>query len=95
MVSMAFDTLKYTKKLEEAGFTRSQAEAQVYVQREAMAEMLEVETKTHVTNETLQRELSPIKTDIASLKTDVAVLKWMMGFIVAGVTALVLKAFFM
>ena len=88
MVSMAFDTLKYTKKLEEAGFTRSQAEAQVYVQREAMAEMLEVETKTHVTNETLQRELSPIKTDIA-------VLKWMMGFIVAGVTALVLKAFFM
>ena len=42
------------------------------------------------------RELrSEVKTDIATLKADVAVLKWAVGLIVAGVIALVMKAFFL
>jgi hypothetical protein len=38
-------------------------------------------------------DISIMKADIATLKVDVAILKWMMGFVVAGMLALLLKAF--
>jgi hypothetical protein len=41
----------------------------------------------------LQKELSPIRSELAGIKADVLVLKWMVGAIVAGVFTLVAKAF--
>jgi chemotaxis response regulator CheB len=42
---------------------------------------------------TIKVDMGVMKGDIATLKVDVALLKWMVGFIVAGIIALVLKAF--
>ena len=34
------------------------------------------------------------KSDISDLKTDLAVVKWMLGILLAGVLAILLKAYF-
>jgi Protein of unknown function (DUF1640) len=91
MNSIAFDTLKYTKKLESAGFTREQAEAQVYIQQEAIAEMLDMETSKFVTKEDLTKELAPIKSDITAIRTNIAVLMWMSGLTILTVVVPALK----
>ena len=54
MVAIAFDTLKFTKKLKEAGFPDAQAEAVAGAFREAQDE-LEVATKIDI--ELLRRDL--------------------------------------
>ena len=83
MTTVTFDTLELVDKLKSAGISQEQAEAVVRV----IAEVQD----TLVTKEYLgfkfEKELSPIKTDLA-------VLKWMMGVLLAGVLSLVLKAFF-
>jgi hypothetical protein len=83
MATMTFDTLKLMDKLKAAGIPPEQAEAVVRVIAEAQDEMV---TKTHLEN-TLEKMLAP-------LRTDLAVLKWMMGVLLAGVISLVMKSFF-
>ncbi len=43
-------------------------------------------TRAHL-DQSLQRELAPIRTEIA-------VLKWMMGVVIGGLVALIIKGFF-
>ena len=101
MTTIAFDSLKYTKKLEAAGFTREQAEAQIYVQQEALVEACEdFVSKSDVVglkkdSDTYRSDIISVRADIAIIKTDIAVLKWMMGMTMTGIAALMLKAFFM
>ncbi len=45
--------------------------------------------------EELKSDNIKLKDEIAAVKVDIAVLKWMMGMVISGVLALVLKAFFM
>ena len=47
-----------------------------------------------VTRDTLKLELAPVKSQIASLESDLRTIKWMMGFLLAGMTALIINAFF-
>jgi hypothetical protein len=42
---------------------------------------------------TLKADVGSLKADVATLQVDVALLKWMLGFVFAGVLTLVLKAF--
>jgi hypothetical protein len=42
---------------------------------------------------TLKADVGILKGDVATLKVDVSPLKWMLGFVFAGVLTLVLKAF--
>ena len=46
----------------------------------------------------LEKKIDVVKVDllkeIHTVKTDVAVIKWMMGFVIAGITSLVIKTFF-
>ena len=79
MTTLTIDTLKLSDKLEGAGFSRTQAEAVVRAIAEAQDEL--------VTKNNLEIALAP-------LKTDNAVMKWMLGTLMAGVAALVAKAFF-
>ncbi|MCL2161783.1 MAG: CCDC90 family protein [Betaproteobacteria bacterium] len=81
MNTITFDTLKAANKLKAAGFTPEQAEAVAATMRDS------TESADLVTRKDLQIELAPIKADIL-------LLKWMVGVIVAGVVALVAKAFF-
>jgi hypothetical protein len=107
MVAINFDTLKYSKQLEEAGVPRAQAEAQVRIQQQSLSEALdEFVVKNDFGNlkkdvdiyksdiVAIKTDLSSVKNDVAVLKTDVAVLKLMMGVMSAGIMALVIKAFF-
>ncbi|MBF0144269.1 MAG: DUF1640 domain-containing protein [Magnetococcales bacterium] len=83
MTAITFDTLKYANRLKAAGVPDKQAEAMA----EAQAEVSEKTLTGLVTEAKLEKELSPIRTDLA-------VIKWMLTVLMAGVMALVLKSFF-
>ena len=83
MATVTFDTLELVEKLVNSGIDKKQAESIVRVIAEAQDTLV---TRDYL-DAKFQQELAP-------LKTDLAVLKWMMGFIAAGVMGLILKAFF-
>ena len=83
MSTITFDSLKLSDKLKSAGFTADQAEAVVRVIAEAQDEL--------VTNRGLDVALSPLKTDMAVLKTEVSQIKWMLGFVIGGIIAILAK----
>ena len=76
MASITFDSLKLSDKLKTAGFTAEQAEAVVRVIAEAQDEL--------VTKKDLDIALAP-------LKADINLLKWMVGFVLAGIVGILLK----
>ena len=76
MSKITFDSLKLSDRLKTAGFTADQAEAVVRVIAEAQDEL--------VTKKDLDIALAPFKADIN-------LLKWMMGFVLAGIVAILLK----
>jgi hypothetical protein len=84
MTAVTFDTLKFVKTLEASGMPASQAEAMATAVRDSSA------GSELITRKDLQIELQK---EIAPVKADLLLLKWMMGVIVAGVAALVMKAF--
>jgi hypothetical protein len=86
MSTITFDTLKFAQRLEKAGATREYAIAEA----EALADVLSSGTQELVTKADLEREIAPIRTDLA-------VLKWMVGMSLAlstGTIALLAKLFF-
>ena len=109
MTAVALDTLRISKRLREAGFSEPQAEAMTGVLHDAQEVALgDLATKADLLatkadlkyeikdlRSELKLEISDVRQDIASLKGDVAILKWAIGIIVAGIIALVMKAFFL
>ncbi len=83
MATITFDSLRVSDKLKSAGFSAEQAEAVVRVIAEAQDEL--------VTRKDLDAALSPLKTDLAVLKTEVAQIKWMLGFVIGGIIAVLAK----
>ena len=78
MATITFDSLKLADRLKTAGFTSEQAEAVVRVIADAQDEL--------VTKKDLEIALAPFK-------ADVQLLKWMMGFVLAGVVGIFVKLF--
>jgi len=81
MAAITFDTLKFVEKLKSGGIPEAQAKAISEAFRDASGEA------DLVTKKDLQIELAPIRSDIN-------LIKWMLGIILAGVMALILKTFF-
>jgi hypothetical protein len=81
MATITFDTHKFIRKLEASGLSTPQAEAIADAFKEAQDEV------NLVTQKDLQIELAPIKSDLL-------LLKWMIGVVLGGILALILKAFF-
>ena len=81
MSAVTFDTLKFVKTLEASWIDEKQAEAIASAYRDASTDQ-ELVTKVD-----LQLELGPIKSELHMMK-------WMIGLILGGVVALVLKSFF-
>ena len=79
MATITFDTLKVSKRLREAGYTEQQAEAFAEVQKETIDEAMGTILAT--------------KDDIRRLELELAVMKWMLGSLIAGVVALLIKSF--
>ncbi len=87
MGTITFDTHAYVKRLKAAGFNEEQAEALSSAQKEAIDNAL-------VTKHDMQKELEPIKLDLVELKGVLALHGWMLRLVIAGIAALILKAFF-
>ncbi len=83
MTTITFDTLELVDKLKTAGIPQEQAEAVVRVIADAQETLA---TKEYIDNK--------FDNKLASIYTDLAILKWMMGFIMAGVLSIVVKTFF-
>ena len=81
MVTITFDTLKFVEKLKASGIPDEQAIAIIEAFRDAQSDT------DLVTKEELQIELAP-------LKSDLLLLKWMVGLVLGGIIALVLKSVF-
>ncbi|MBI5140975.1 MAG: DUF1640 domain-containing protein [Nitrospirae bacterium] len=87
MSTLTFDTLRFANRLKKAGVLPAQAEAEA----EALSEVLEVNLKELATKEDLRREIKDLEVRIDG---ELKLLKWMLGVVIGGVIALVMKAFF-
>ncbi len=88
MGTITFDTLKFTKRLKEAGFTEAQAEAVADALLQATGEA-EIATKRDI--ERLEAKIERLETKMTG---ELTLVKWMLGILLGGVIALILKAFF-
>ena len=102
MATVTFDTLKFVEKLRAAGVPEAQAKVQAEVLVFALDEVMDQQLATKQDIARLERELKAditrlereLKAEIIPMQRDLFVLKWMMGMMIGGITALVLKAFF-
>lgn len=75
MTAITFDTLKYVKSLKAAGFEERQAEALAEAQAAVHEKSLHALVTKQDLDVKLEKELSPIRTDLA-------VIKWMLALII-------------
>jgi hypothetical protein len=106
MATVTFDTLKFVEKLRAAGVPEPQAKAQAEVLVFALAEVMDQQLATKVDIAILDRgvkaEFKEVRSDIAKLEReqivpmqrDLYVIKWMMGVVLAGIMAIILKTYF-
>ncbi len=93
MSTITFDTLKFAQKLEQAGVPRNQAEAFAEAQKDFLDEITQAELAT-------KNDIKDIRDDIQSMRLKMVeqdgqfvLLRWMLGFLMAGILSLVIKAF--
>jgi len=90
MATLTFDTLKIVKQLKGAGFEEGEAEAI----SNALAESQKAVIEDLATKFDLKALESKIDKDLTEIKAEQRLIKWMLGFVLAGVAALILKSFF-
>ncbi|GHU37938.1 hypothetical protein AGMMS50256_36520 [Betaproteobacteria bacterium] len=92
MSAVTFDTLQFVKDLQAKGFKPEQAEGI----SDALKKIISVAEVA--TSRDLKELEVAMKSDVEKLrleiKAEMNVLKWMTGFIMAGMTSIVLKSFF-
>lgn len=87
MATVTFDTLELVDKLKTAGFAPEQAEAIVRVIADAQQDLV---TREYL-DQALAREFA---SQLGPIRTELAVLKWMLGVVIGGLVALIIKGFF-
>ncbi|MGH8624462.1 MAG: DUF1640 domain-containing protein [Gammaproteobacteria bacterium] len=87
MATVTFDTLKFVEKLKAAGVPDAQAKAMSEAFRDAQGE-LEIATKRDLKELELK-----IETRLEGLRGELTLIKWMLGLLLGGVLALILKTF--
>lgn len=105
MTAVAFDTLKFVRRLKEAGVPSAQAEAEA----EVLAEIFETNLSELATKRDLKDLATETKRDLKDLETalntkiekglieltgKITLLQWMFGVVITGIAALLVKAFF-
>ncbi len=95
MATITFDTLKFVRRLKEAGFNEQQAEALSDAQKESLTEIIEDRLAAKKDLKELELTLkADLKTLEMKMEGELRLIKWMMGFVLAGIAALILKSFF-
>jgi len=87
MTTIAFDTLKFTQRLEQAGIPHDQAVAMVEAQKESLSEIMEAHLATKL-------DVQDVKIKQVEHDDQFALIKWMLGILIAGVLSIVVKTFF-
>jgi len=87
MTTITFDTLKFTQRLEQAGFPHDQAVAMVEAQKESLSEIMEAHIATKM-------DVQDVKIKQIEHDGQFTLLKWMLGILIAGVMSIVIKTFF-
>lgn len=80
MATITFDTLKFVEKLKAAGISEAHAKAEAEALVTAFSEAMDSQLAT--------------KADINRVERELLVVKWMVGLVLGGVVALVMRAFF-
>ena len=88
MTAITFDTQKFIRKLEQAGFDPKQAEAVADAFKEAQGEA-EIATKRDI-----ERLEAKLDTRFERIDGELRLNRWILGLMLAGVVSLILKAFF-
>ena len=107
-MSIAFDTLKYARRLRDAGFPTDQAEAMAEAQNEALrdtldgqvatkADILKLEKEIQAVDANLRAEIQAVegRLDIKFERTnaDILLLKWMLGVVMVAVVIPLIRDF--
>ncbi len=92
--AITFDTLKFAKKLKSVGFDEAQAETLSDAFRESEAASIENLATKQDLRELETRLTGEIKALDAKMSGEQKLIRWMMGFVLAGIAALILKSFF-
>ncbi|BBL72019.1 DUF1640 domain-containing protein [Methylogaea oryzae] len=87
MATIAFDTLKFAKRLKDAGILPAQAEAEA----EALAEVLEVNLKDLVTKEDLGREVELLRRDMREMEQRMVIKLGGLMVVAVGAVATLVK----
>jgi len=85
MTTITFDSDQLVTDLEASGVPREQARAVVRAIAKSQDNLM--------TKADLEIGLMPLKLDLALVKTELVMQRWMLGFIMAGMLSLMLKAF--
>jgi len=84
------DTHEFIKALKTAGFPEIQAET--------LVEQLKKSEESSFANLATKRDIEDVRRDMKELELrltgEMTLLKWMIGFVLAGIVSLILKAFF-
>ncbi|PZN80988.1 MAG: DUF1640 domain-containing protein [Candidatus Methylumidiphilus alinenensis] len=98
MATITFDTLKFVEKLRAAGVPEAQAKAEAEALQGVFAETPETQLATKTDIVRLERRLDGFDAKIDRLETklsgELTLVKWMMGLVLGGVIALIMRAFF-
>ena len=98
MATLTFDTLKFVKRLKSAGFNDEQSEALSEAQRESLSDILDTSVSTKSDIARLEKEIESLRRDVKEFVIkfggEMKLIIWMMGFVLAGIAALILKTFF-
>jgi hypothetical protein len=89
MTTITFDSEQLVTELEASGVPLAQARGIVRGIIKAQERLVTSE----YFDARLHQELAPIKQDLAVVKTELTMQRWMLGFLMAGMLSLMLKAF--
>ena len=87
MSTITFDTLKFVERLTAAGVPEAQAKAEAQALAEALSESAANVLAT-------KHDIVDLKQEMAEIKADIRLLKWMLGVVLGGIVALIVRAFF-
>ena len=86
MTVVTFDTLKFFERLKAAGVSEQQALAMAEAQKEAFSDALAGSFAT-------KSDIARAEADLTDIKAEQKIMRWMLGFLLAGMVALLVKAF--
>jgi hypothetical protein len=93
MATITFDTLKFAQKLEQAGVPRNQAEAFAEAQKDFLDEITQAELATKNDIKDIRNDIQSMRLKMVEQDGQFVLLRWMLGFLIAGILSLVIKAF--